>query len=99
MREFGKHYTCSDELAPLRDKFTERVSRCLRELAHEAIQEEALVQGPAHLENPVEPEVPVEEVEHLAVDVTNLSVIDPLLDKDMVTRKTMTIDYFVPGAR
>ena len=43
-REFGKRYTCSDELAPLQDESAERVSWGLRELAHEAIQEEALVQ-------------------------------------------------------
>ena len=42
-REFEKRYTCSDELAPLRDEFVERMSRRLRELAHEAIQREAPV--------------------------------------------------------
>ena len=42
-REFGKRYTYLDELAPLRDESAERVSRCLQELAHKAIQEEALV--------------------------------------------------------
>ena len=46
-REFGKRYTCWDELAPLRDESAECVSQRLRELAHEAIQEEALVQGQA----------------------------------------------------
>ena len=97
-REFGKRYTCSDELAPLQDQSAERMSQRLQELAHEAIQEKALVQGPAHPENPVEPEAPVEEAEHLAVDVTNLSATDPLLDEDMVTRKTLTIDRFVPDA-
>ena len=76
-----------------------RVSQRLRELAHEAIQEEAFVQGPAHPKNPVEPEAFVEEAEHLAIDVTNLSTIDPFLGEDMVTRKTMTIDRFVPGAQ
>ena len=43
-REYGKHYTCSDELAPLRDESVERVSQRLRELAHEAIQQETPVQ-------------------------------------------------------
>ena len=42
-REFEKRYTCSDELAPLRDESVERMSRRLRELAHEAIQREASV--------------------------------------------------------
>ena len=36
-RDFGRRFTCSDELAPLRDESAERVSRRLRELAHEAI--------------------------------------------------------------
>ena len=99
VREFGKHYTCSDELAPLRDKFTERVSRCLRELAHEAIKKEALVQEPAQLENPVEPEAPIVEAKHLALEATNLSATDTLLGEDMVTRKVMTIYRFLPGTR
>ena len=98
-REFGKRYTCSDELAPLRDEFAECESWRLRELAYEAIQEETLVQGPAHPEDPVEPEAPVEKAEHLAVDITNLSATDPLLGEDVVTRKTMTIDRFMPGTQ
>ena len=36
-RDLGKRYTCSDELAPLRDESAEHVSRRLQELAHEAI--------------------------------------------------------------
>ena len=98
-REFRKRYTCSDELAPLRDESAECVSRRLRELAYEAIQEEALIQGPIHPENTVEPEASIAEAEHLAVEVTHLLATDPLLGEDMVTRKTMTIDHFVPGAR
>ena len=43
-REFGRRFTCSDKLAPLRDESAERVSRRLRELAHEAIQQENPVQ-------------------------------------------------------
>ena len=43
-REFGRRFTCLDELAPLRDESAERVSRRLRELAHEAIQQENPVQ-------------------------------------------------------
>ena len=98
-REFGKRYTCSDELAPLRDESAKRMSRRLQELSHEAIQEEALVQEPAQPKNPVEPEAPVAEVEHLALEATNLSAIDTLLGEDMVTRKVMTIDRFVFGVR
>ena len=73
--------------------------RRLRELAHKAVQEEAPVQEPAHPEDPVEPEAPVEEAKHFAIDVTDLSDTDPFLSEDMVTRKIMTIDCFVPGAR
>ena len=43
-RELGRRYTCSDELAPLRDESVERVSLCLRELTHEPVQEEVPVQ-------------------------------------------------------
>ena len=43
-REFGRWFTCSDELAPLRDESAEQVSRLLREIAHEAIQQEDPVQ-------------------------------------------------------
>ena len=98
-RELGKRYTCSDELAPLRDKFTEHVFRRLRELAHKVVQEEVPIQEPAHPEDPVEPEASVKEAEHFAIDVTDLSDTDPFLSEDMVTRKIMTIDCFVPGAR
>ena len=52
-REFGRRFTCSNELAPLRDESAERVSRRLRELAHEAIQQEDLVQEQPQLENPL----------------------------------------------
>ena len=92
-REFGKRYTCSDELAPLRDESAERVSRRLRELAHEAIQQEAPIQEQA------QPENPVAEAEHLALEATSLSAIDTHLGKDMVARRVMTIDRFVPDAR
>ena len=97
-KELGKRYTCSDELAPLRDEFTEHVSRHLREFAHEAIHE-VPVQEPAHPEDPIELEASVEEAEQFAIDVTDLSATDSFPREDMVTRKTMTIDRFVPDAR
>ena len=93
-RELGKRYTCSDKLALLRDESTKRVSRRLRELAHEAVQEEVPVQELAHPEDLVEPEAPVEEAEHFAIDITDLSDTDPFLNEDMVTRKIMNIDCF-----
>ena len=40
--DLGPWYTCSDELAPMRDKSAEIASRLLRELAHEAVQREAI---------------------------------------------------------
>ena len=83
----------------MRDKYAERVSQRLRELAHEPVQEEVPVQEPAQPEDPVEPEAPIEEAEQFVVDITDLLDNEPFLSKDMVTRKTMTIDRFVPGVR
>ena len=51
-REFGRRFTGSDELAPLRDESAERVSQRLREIAHEAIQQEDQVQKQPNTENP-----------------------------------------------
>ena len=87
-REFGRCFTCSDELAPLRDESAERVSRRLRELAHKAIQQEDPVQEQAQPKNPpAEPEQPATEAE------------DNQPGENMVSRRVMTIDRFVPGAR
>ena len=92
-REFGRCFTCSDELAPLRDESAERVSRCLREFAHEAIQQEGPVQEQQQPENPpVEPQQPVIEAAALLAEA-----IQP--GGRMVSRKVMTIDRFVLGAR
>ena len=78
----------------------ERVSRRLRELAHTAVEEEALVQGgPTQLEEPSEPVVLAQSTEQEAIDITNLSNTESDCGGDMVTRKTMTINCFVPGAR
>ena len=88
-----KRYTCSDELAPLRDKSAERVSRCLRELAHEAIQQEAPIQEQA------QPKNPVVEPEHPALETTILSAADTHPNENMMAKKVMTIDCFVPGAQ
>ena len=83
-KELGKRYTCSDELAPLRDEFTEHVSRHLREFAHEAIHE-VPVQEPAHPEDPVEFKAPVVEAEQFVI---GLLATDSFPYEDMVTRKT-----------
>ena len=98
-RELGRRYTCSDELAPLRDESAECVSRRLRELTHKPVQEEVLVQEPTQPEEPVELEAPVEEAKQFVVDITDLSDTEPLLSEDMVNRRAITIDYFMLGAR
>ena len=50
-------------------------------------------------DEPVEPEAPIEKAEQFVVDITDLSDTKPLLSEDMVTRRAMTINRFVPGAR
>ena len=37
-RDLGTHYTCSDELVPIRDESAEHVSRRRRELAHQQVE-------------------------------------------------------------
>ena len=74
------------------------MSRRLRELAHKAIHE-VPIQEPAQPNDPVEPKAPVEEAEQFVIGVTDLSAIDSFPREDMVTRKTMTINHFIPGAR
>ena len=98
-RELGQRYTCSNELAPPRDKSAERVSRCLHELAHTPVKPEAPIQeAPVQPEIPAEPEAPIQETEQVAVEFVN-SETESDRDEDMVTRKTMTIDRFVPSTR
>ena len=98
--ELGWQYTCLDELAPLRDELAERVSRRLRELAHAPVEEEAPVQEElTQPEEPGEPKVPVQLTEKAVVDITDLFDTESDRSGDMVTRKTVTIDRFVPGAR
>lgn len=99
-RELGSRYTYSDELAPLRDELVERVSWHLWELARAPVDEEALVQEElTQPEEPIEPEAPAQVTEQVAVDITNLFNTESDRSGDMVTRKTMTIDRFVLGAR
>ena len=92
-REFGRRFTCSDELAPLRDESAERVSRRLREKVHEAIQQENQVPEQPDPENPAaEPQQQVIEAAALLAEAIQTG-------GKMVSRKVMTIDRFVPGAR
>ena len=79
----------------MRDESAECVSRRLRELAHKAIHEDP-VQEPVQPEDPTEPKAPAVEAEQVII---NLPAIDSLPCEDMVTRKTLTIDRFVPGVR
>ena len=77
----------------MRDESAERVSQRLRELAHEAIQQEDPVQEQAQPENPpAEPQQPV-------IEAAALSAEDIQPGGRMVSRKVMTIDRFVPNAR
>ena len=94
-RDLGKRYTCSNELAPLQDESTERVSRRLQELAHKAIHE-GPIQEPAHPEDLAEPEGPTIEAEQFII---NLLATESFPHEGMVTRKTLTIDRFILGAR
>ena len=50
-RDLGPRYTCSNELALIRDESAEAASRHLRERAHEAVQREAV---PAKPVNPIQ---------------------------------------------
>ena len=85
-REFGRQFTCADELAPLRDESAERASRRLREIAHEAIQQENQAQEQPIPENPTA--VPPQQVIEAAALLAE--VIQP--SGRMVSRKVMTID-------
>ena len=99
-RELGRRYTCSDELAPLRDELAERVFRHLRELAHAAVEEETPVQEePAQPEELGEPEILVQSTEQAAINITDLSNTEFDRGEDMVTQKTMMINHFVPDRK
>ena len=41
-RDLGPRYTCSDELAPIRDESAKRVSHQHQELGHQQVEQEAL---------------------------------------------------------
>jgi len=92
-REFGPRYTCSDEQAPLRDESAEQASRRLRELAHAPVQQEEQAQ-----EQPI-PENPAAVPHQQAIEAAALLSEAVRSSREMVSRKVMTIDRFVPGAR
>ena len=74
---------------PIRYESTELASHHLRERAQEAIQQEDLA----------EPEAPVQEAEHAAVESSDSSRTHSVRGEDMVTCKTLTVNRFIPGAR
>ena len=76
------------------------MSQCLRELAYATVEEEAPVQEePAQPEEPGERKVLVQSTEQATIDITYLSDTESDLCGDMVTRKTMTINRFMPDAK
>ena len=91
-RELGPQFTGSDELVPLRDESAEQASRRLREIAHEAIQQDQVPQQ-------LDPENPVAVPQQQVVEAAALlaEAIQP--GGRMVSRKVMTIDRFMSSAR
>ena len=82
-RDLGSRYTCSDELAPIRDKSAECVSRRRRELAFQQVEQR----------NP-----PPEELEALAQEEEAAAklVHSSGAESEMVTRRVMSISRFMP---
>ena len=96
-RDLGLWYTCSNELALIRDKSAKCMSRCRQEQAHVLVQLEAPTQPEVQVEPeaPFEPEAPDQAVEEAAVK----SVSSLETKSDIMMRRKMTINRFVPGAR
>ena len=91
--DLGLQYTCLDELAPIRDESTERVSQRRREQGQELVQQEA----PLQLKVEVEPEAPFKPEAPIQVKEATVEFVSSLENEsDMVTRKVMTISRFVP---
>lgn len=88
-RYISRGYTCSDELAPIRDEIAEVVSRYLWERAHGAIQHEVV---------PVEPKAPAQEAKQEVVESSDFSKMHSVRNEEMVTHKTLTVSHFIPGA-
>ena len=93
-RDLGPRYICSDERQPLRDESAERVSRALRERAHQQIEQ----QDPAQPEVPEEAEEPAQAVRDAAAEQVDSSGTESDQGREMVTRRAMTIGRFVAGA-
>lgn len=98
-QDLGRWYTCSDELAPLWDKSVECMSQCLQEPAHTPIESGTPVQEDlAQPETFAKSEAPIKVAEQVVVESIN-SETKSDRGEDMVAKKTMTIDRFVPGTR
>ena len=99
--DLGLRYTCSDELVPIKDEFAESVSLRHREQAHERVQPEVPIQSEAFVEPKAlfDPKAPVQTAEEVGTESINSLETESNQGDDMVTRRTMTISRFVPGAR
>ena len=84
-RDLGPRYTCSEELAPVRDKSAKLVSQNRR------------VHVPVEPEAPVELEALAQVAEEAAVESTSSSGTKSNQGPDMVTRRMMKINHFVPS--
>ena len=74
--------------------------RACTSLAHAPVEPKAPVQeAPIPPEIPAESEASVREAEQVATEFVNSPETESDRDEDMVTRKTMTIDRFVPGTK
>ena len=89
-RDISRRYTCSNELAPIRDETTELASRHLQERAHEVVQREAV---------PAEPKAPTQEAKQEAVESSDSSKTHSIHGEEMVTHKTLIVCRFIPSAR
>ena len=83
-RDLGPRYITVEDLAPMRDESAECVSQSRR--VHVPVEE---------------PEAPVQVTEPTTVESVHSSKAESNFDEEeeMVTRRALTIDQFVPGAR
>ena len=84
-RDIGPRYTCSNELAPIRDESAKVASRYLREHAHKVVQCELVL---------AEPEAPVQVAEQKAVESSDSSRTHSV-PEEMVTYKTLIVSRFI----
>ena len=87
-RDLDPWYTCSDELAPVRDELAEVLSRNLQERAHEAVQCEAVQ---------AEPSNPIQVAAQEATESSDSSKTHSA-PEDIMTKRTLTVSHFIPGA-